>query len=101
MNNTKWDELRLAMYGLGVMSPAWRTRDRTSGYVSEWDGEWYYHFRGGGYECIEWVEIATLNSDQHEAVRTALRDVHVPGEEMSTGFRVYGFAESGQVLEYL
>jgi len=101
MNDTKWDEVRLAMYGLGPFSPKWRTRDRASGYVSEWDGEWYYHFRTGGYDSIEWLEIATANRDQRNTVRAALHGIHVPGEETPTGFRVYGFTEAGRVLEYL
>ena len=101
MNDTKWDEVRLAMYGLGPHSPKWRTRDRVSGYESDWDGEWFYHFRTGGYATIEWVEIATADPTQREAVRSALHFVHVPGEETPAGFRVYGFTEPGLVLEYL
>jgi len=33
MNETKWDELRLAMYALGNLHPRWRTKD-VSGYAS-------------------------------------------------------------------
>jgi|GEM_PF-6852862 len=60
MDDTKWDEVRLAMYGLGPRSPRWRTRDRVSGYVSDWDGEWFYDFRTGGDDTIEWVESRQL-----------------------------------------
>ena len=52
MNNTKWDQLRLAMYDLDDFSPRWRTKD-LSGYLSDWDGEWFHHFRTSGYETIE------------------------------------------------
>jgi hypothetical protein len=89
------------MYGLGTPHPKWRTRDRVSGYVSDWDGEWYYHFRSGGYATIEWVEIAAVDTVQREAVRTALQHIHVPGEEIPTGFRIYGFTEAGASVAFL
>ena len=67
MNNTKWDELRLAMYKLRERSPRFRTKDLT-GYLSEWDREWFYHFRGSGYVSIEWVEIEVLSAEQDAVV---------------------------------
>lgn len=87
MNNTKWDELRLAMYGLDHMSPRWRTKD-VSGYLSEWDGEWFHHFRSGGYDSIEWVEIQVTSPEQDAEVLTRLRKVHVPGQRIDGGYRV-------------
>ncbi len=101
MNNTKWQEIRLAMYELGKLSPRWRTRDLKSGYVSDWDGEWFYHLRAGGFETIEWLEIATPDDHQRAVVLKALQRIHVPGEEIPTGFRVYGYAEPGRAVEYL
>jgi hypothetical protein len=101
MNDTKWDELRLGMYGLGSLSPVWRTRARENGYVSRWDGDWFYHFRDGGYATIEWVEIATPGIDQRRAVLEVLRRVHVPGEETASGFRVFGYVNVGQPVDYL
>lgn len=101
MNNTRWNELRLAMYTLGDLSPRWRTKDRVTGHISAWDGEWFYHFRNGGYDTIEWVEIATTTAAQHDAVRTALRSIHVPGEEMPTGFRVLGWVAAGAEVKYI
>lgn len=53
MNDTKWDELRLAMYGLKGVASRWRTLDVESGYLSVWDRDWYYHFRNGGYKFIQ------------------------------------------------
>jgi hypothetical protein len=101
MNDTKWDEVRTAMCGLGDLSPRWRTRDKESGYVSPWDGEWFYHFRLGGYGTIEWLEIATVDENQRSAVVEALRKVHVPGEHLPSGLRVYGYVQSGISVEYL
>lgn len=100
MNNTKWDELRLAMYGLGEMSPQWRTRD-ISGYVSPWDAEWFYQFRAGGYASIEWVEIQITTTDQDAAVLNILRTIHLPGEQTEQGFRIYGHVPSGTPVSYI
>jgi len=101
MNNTKWEELRLAMYSLGDLSPQWRTRVMYTGYESSWDGEWFYHFRGGGYDDIEWVEIKVRSAEQSDAVLNALRPIHVPGEKTPEGFKVYGYLPDGQGCEYL
>jgi hypothetical protein len=101
MNNTKWDELRLAMYSLDRLSPRWRTKDVESGYVCSWDGEWFYHFRDGGYESIEWVELEITSSEQEAAALAMLRRVHVPGHRTDVGFKVYGYAPSATHLDYL
>ena len=111
MNKTKWDELRLAMHRLSEpsrrvyrlvvdRSPQWRTKDRKNGYVSEWDGDWFYHFYGG-YERIEWVELRIVTPEQREMVRDCLRTVHVPGIETDDGFRVFGWVKSGEQVGYI
>ena len=101
MNDTKWDELRLGMHGLESLSPRWRTKDVQSGYVSEWDTEWFHHFRAGGYATIEWVELATPDDAQRQAVLDVLERIHLPGEVTADGFKVFGFVESGQPVDYL
>ena len=55
MNDTKWREVCLA-FAAFEKKPAWRTRDLLSGYVSQWDSEWFYHV-GPNYCTIEWLEI--------------------------------------------
>ncbi len=100
MNDTKWEELRLAMYGLGGLRPCWRTKD-LSGYVSPWDGEWFYHFRVGGYDSVEWVEIRVTTPKQDAAVEAALRQVRVPGHRVERGFRVYAHARDGEAVDYI
>jgi hypothetical protein len=101
MNDTKWDEVRVAMYALDDYSPRWRTRDIESGHVSQWDREWYYHFRNGGYEFIEWLEIAIDSPEQRELVRDCLRRIGVPGVEDVDGFRVLGYAAVGHSVDYI
>ncbi|MEN3930581.1 DUF6678 family protein [Microvirga sp. W0021] len=101
MNNTKWDELRLAMYNLTDLSPMWRTLDTEKDYLSPWDGEWFYHFRNGGYEFIKWVEIEVLTAQQEQAVLAQLKKIHVPGERTENGFRVFGYVETGTEVNYL
>lgn len=100
LNNTKWDELRLAMYGL-EMPPLWRTKDVASGYICPWDGEWFYRFRADGYETIEWVEIQIRSDEQRLAVEAILKAIHLPGERTDLGFKVYGYQKPGDALSYI
>ncbi|MFD2265622.1 DUF6678 family protein [Lacibacterium aquatile] len=99
MNKTKWDELRLAMYDIEP-TPGWSTLS-DNGYQSTVDGEWYYHFRIGLYVDIIHVDILVDTLDQRNKVRQALKTIHVPGEETDTGFRVFGYIESGQTVTYI
>ena len=101
MNDIKWDELRRAMYGLDRLAPRWRTSDANSGYVSEWEREWFYHFRIGGYESIQWVEIAADCEEQRNAILKELVRIHVPGERTASGYRIFGYAETGQTVDYI
>lgn len=100
MNNTKWDELRLAMYNLGDLHPRWRTKD-VSGFISPWDGEWFYHFQVGGYASVEWVEVQIQSGEQDEAVLALLRLIHLPGHRIEHGFRVYGYVPAGTSMDYI
>ena len=99
MNNTKWEELRLAMYAIKG-GTTYRCMFIT-GHYSDPDGEWYYHFRQGGYDDIRYVDIFAKNQIHREQIRGALERIHLPGEETENGFRVYGYAVPGQVLDYL
>lgn len=101
MNNTKWEEIRLGMYELGDLSPKWRTKDVENQYICEWDGGWFYHFRNGGYECIEWLEIATTSPEQAAVVEAVLHRIRVPGERIGSIFRIFGYAPVGKPVEYL
>ena len=107
MNDTKWEELRLAMYSLGPQAPKWRNRILVSGYVSPWDGDWYYRFREGGYTDIEWVEIQIISLDQRAAVLALIQSIHLPGCETEHGFKIIGYAAPphlspcGASLEYI
>ena len=89
------------MYGLGVLTPAWRTRDIKTGYVSPWDKEWFHHFRNDGYDTIEWVEIQLTSSEQRAAVLAALVSIHVPGERIEQGVRIFGYVPVGKAVSYL
>jgi len=89
------------MYGLAKFAPRWRTSDVQSGYVSEWDGDWSYHFHIGGYKSIQWVEIAVDTDEQRDAVLQELVRIHVPAERTTSGYRVFGYAEIGQTVDYI
>lgn len=72
-----------------------------NGYRSPPDGEWYYHFRADGYESIRYVDVLVDTPAQRELVRSALKKVHVPGEETPEGFRVFGYLDDGQVADFI
>ncbi|HMQ21120.1 MAG TPA: hypothetical protein PKE00_01440 [Planctomycetota bacterium] len=88
-NTTKWDELWIAMDGLGVLSPRWRTNNVESGHVSHWNGDWHELFRKGGNDSIGWVEILIESECQREAVLARLREVYVSAVETEDGFRIF------------
>ncbi len=100
MNATKWNEIRAAMLGLCDLQPRWRNRTET-GYVSRWDGDWYYHFLDGGWKDIVWVEIKTVNDEQKRRVLAELKKIHAPGHETKYGFKVYGYIKEGQSVDYI
>ena len=100
MNDTKWDELRLAMWNLPEGAPQWRTKDLENDVVSRWDREWFYHFRECGYSTIEWVEIRCNSPAQSAAVNHHLAQIHVPVEITDNVFKVYGFIVPGESVDY-
>ena len=100
MNNTKWEELRLAMYGVDP-APRFRTRTVETGHVSSWDSEWYHHFREGGYDSIEWVEIEPVDEDSHPLILAELRRIHVPGEFDEHRFVVRGHVPDGEPVDWI
>ncbi|WP_429157926.1 DUF6678 family protein [Aeromonas veronii] len=53
MNNAKWDEVAVL-----DLSPSYRTHCIDNGFISNWDHEWFYHFRIGWYEYIKWLNIS-------------------------------------------
>jgi hypothetical protein len=99
MNNTKWDELRLAMHALD-RRPFWRCRD-INGHYSDDDREWFHHFRSGRYDSILYVDITADDPAHRKSIRAALKAIHLPGEETEAGFRVFGYSQTGQALVYL
>lgn len=80
--------------------PVWSALS-TSGYRSKPDREWFYHFKDGGYESILHLDIQVETSAQRELVRSALKKVHVPGEETPYGFRVFGYPADGQAVDFI
>src|SRR5215510_14362964 len=99
MNNTKWDELRLAIY-VFEPPPRWQCMT-TTGHYSASDTEWFYHFRSSGYDDIRYVDIFAAGPTHREWINRALKKIHLPGEETAGRFRVYGYVEPGQVVDYL
>lgn len=100
MNNTKWEEIREAMYN----SPThiqWRTKDIETGYISTWDAEWYYHFRLGDYKYIEWLEIKADTEELRKDLLDILQKIHVPGKVLEDVIRVYGYVDTESYVDYI
>lgn len=89
MNNTKWNEIRMAMINM-ISPPLWKTTS-LNGYESAVDSEWFYHFSEGGYSDIQYLDILTNSVEQHAVVGAILRAIHLPGIETSTGYRILGY----------
>ena len=99
MNNTKWRELRAAMYSIESVT-TYRIL-RINGYYSDPDAEWYYHFQDGGYDDIQYVDIFATNPLHRQQIGLALKKIHLPAAETGDGFRVYGYVLPGQAVDYL
>ncbi|WP_338692086.1 DUF6678 family protein [Bradyrhizobium sp. 26S5] len=80
--------------------PLWSTLC-TNGYRSAPENGWYYHFRSGGYGDIVYVDIFANDPEHRERIRQVIKQIHLPGEEIESGFRIYGYAETGQAVDYL
>lgn len=99
MNNTKWNEIRVAMVSM-ESPPSWRITF-LNGYESAVDGEWFYHFSEGGYLDIQYLDILTNSVAQHAMVGTLLRAIHLPGIESKNGYRIFGYADAISYVDYL
>jgi hypothetical protein len=74
-NNTKWSELRHAMVGLYPRAPSFRVKTLNWLGGTEWDCEWYYHFKlDYEWKEMEWVDlkprpsVSTVSLDEIEAI---------------------------------
>ena len=101
LNDTKWGELRLAMYGLGQQSPMFRIKDLGKSQPGPWDGEWFHHFKIGGYRSIEWVEVQLRDQTQRDSVADVLASIHLPGVHNEAGFIIYGHVAPGTPVDYI
>lgn len=99
MNNTKWNEIRLAMVSM-KSPPLWKIT-YLNGYQSAVDGEWFYHFSEGGYLDIQYLDILTTSGEQHAMVGTILQAIHLPGMETSLGYRIFGYVDSASNVDYI
>ncbi|GAA0076942.1 hypothetical protein UT300005_13200 [Clostridium sp. CTA-5] len=99
MNNTKWKEIRLAMYQYHE-TIMWRVKNIDNGYLSNWDGEWFYHFKLMGYDTIEWLEIKVDNEEMKNKIVNILRKIHVPGEILNNSIKVYGYKKD-EFINYI
>ena len=98
MNNTKWDEVRLAMYDM-PSSPSFIVHDVDG---KSWpDSEWFYHFRVASYDTILATDILFSDEEQRKEVLSRLRAINVPGEILDDRVRVLGYSRDGQEVHYV
>ena len=50
---------------------------------------------------MRYVDIFANNALHRQQIASALKTIHLPGEETGDGFRVYGYALPGQAIDYL
>ena len=99
MNDTKWNELRLAMHAMD-QPPKWRVLSE-NGFYSPKDGDWYYHFSAGGYTDIIYADIFIGDVSQRGIVLALLQKINLPGIETPDGFRIFGYVAAGETVDYL
>ena len=94
-NNTKWAELRALFLSIeAAHRPEFRSKCITNGYISEWDGEWYYHFNEGGFKEIEWIELKFESVDCTDMFG-GLLEIGLVGEIRDNLLRIYGYVPKG------
>ena len=101
MNDTKWLELQAGMINLEVCSPQFRVSNIENDYISNWDGEWYYHFSDGGFKDIKWVELKIVSELQMKEVHKVLKAINLPGCLTENGFKIFGYVNNGQAVNYI
>lgn len=92
LNNTKWAELIGEMRNGKEMKPQFRTRSvfAPSGFVTDWDGEWYHHIHPVAE--LEWVEIRAASPDW---LLEVLRKHGIPFSDEGGFIRVWGYTRPG------
>src|SRR5262245_51808850 len=81
MNNTRWRKLRAAMLDLRPLSPSFRIMNADYRDLTDWDGEWFYHFNLADYAFIDWLDLRPCNPSLRDVLHEALKHLHLPGEE--------------------
>ncbi|MCM3360304.1 DUF6678 family protein [Psychrobacillus sp. MER TA 171] len=104
MNDTKWEEIWLAMIDIPELI-YWRQRDIETNYTCDWDAEWFHHFKTNGdkdsYKTIEWLEIKFENEEIKNKLLKILKEIHVPGEVLGNTIKVYGYIKEGTFMDYI
>ncbi|QFF99361.1 hypothetical protein PB01_11310 [Psychrobacillus glaciei] len=104
MNDTKWEEIWLAMIDIPELI-YWRTKDMETNYISDWDVEWFYHFKLDGnrdsYKTIEWLEIKFDSEEIKNKLVKILKEMHTPGEVLSNTIKAYGYIKEGTFMDYI
>lgn len=99
MNNTKWEEIRTVMNDCSI-NALWRTKDIKTSYISDWDGDWFYHFKNN-YKNIEWLEMKVKSLEETNQLISILRTINIPGQAKGNVIKVYGYVQNNNSVDYL
>lgn len=97
MNDTKWNEIFSAFYDNECSEHSvlirWRTKDRETGYISEWDGTWtHFGCAPQNWDKIDYLQIE-LTEENCDYVIGQLKQIHVPGIVDGKTATVYGYRQ--------
>ena len=74
--------------------PQFRSKCIANGHISDWDGEWYYHFLAGGYDDVEWFELRG-NALRSSEILKDIVEIGFVGDLNDGTLRLYGYAKNG------
>lgn len=78
-----------------------RSKHLGTGFISEWSGEWFYHFQEGGFADIEWFELTNPSKLDALTLQNMVK-IGFAGTVLAEGnLRIYGYAASGQFVRKL
>lgn len=98
MNHTKWKEIFNAFYNNERMEKSvlirWRTKDKETGYMSDWDGTWtHFACEPQDWDKIDYLQIE-LTEKNHDYVVEQLKQIHVPGIVDQKTATIYGYRQN-------
>lgn len=100
-NHTKWMELRTRALDVETENrPEFRSKYIPNGHISNWDCEWFYHFRDGGFEGLEWIELRGRIL-QHKPFQNQIEEIGFVGRKERSTLQLFGYLRREELAEKL